>query len=624
MQFRLLGNLEMARCDQGEKLVLPPKLRTMLSCLLVQCDQVLSIDRIVDELWPQASPNTVLATIQTYVYQLRKLLAFDGGADAGTFAGTTVIHTEGLGYRLVTPREHIDVFTFESCVRAGQEAFDRGDYERAARSLRSGLSLWSGSALSDVPKGHLLQAFVVQLEEARVQAHELLAESGLRLGRHFDVIRDMKALTVAHPLHEGFHAKLMVALGRSGRRHEALGAYTALRQILVDELGLEPSGYVRELQQAILTEDPRLAPVREELVAGTPRPLSVPAQLIGDISDFVGRERELVVVDDAVHASAAEAVRVVSVTGPPGVGKTAFTLHCAHRLRSVFPDGQFFAMLRRGSTNSVHPYLVLGEFLTAIGYLGDRLPDSTEMRSQLFRSWCADRRVLVVLDDATSVGQLRPLLPGGSGCAVLVSSGAVLHGVSSTRIDLRPLAPRAAASLLGSSIGRRLTRDEAPAVEEVVELCQRLPLALRAIGAKIAGLHLSLDHAVHLLSDPRLRLDRLSCCGDIDLRGRIDNSIRVLRPESRDALMTLAARIHDEMCVEEALAEIGPSAHRAELILNDLTDRHLVVLVPTAEGKVVATMSELTRAFLLERIEVPGPDALMRSRSRALAAAVQL
>lgn len=580
-------------------MALPPKLRTILACLLINSNQVFSNDRIIDELWPVASPHTGLATIQTYIYQLRKLLAAARRPDGES----PEIITERLGYRLMVPREQIDVFSFESCLHAGQEAFAAGEYEHAARGLRTALSFWKGTLLSDVPKGDLLTAFVAQLEEGRIQAHELLADSNLRLERHLDVIRDLKALTIAHPLHEGFHAKLMLALVRSGRRHEALDIYTTLRKTLVAELGIEPSRPVRDLHQAALSEDAPLLSahharvvMQREDVARPETP--VPAQLEGDIADFTGHAEQLAQADELLGSQAANSPTIVSVLGRPGSGKTAFALRAAHQRRATYPDGQFFAKLRRNST-SLHPYVVLGEFLAAIGVPGERIPDTLETRSQLFRSWCADRQVLVVLDGASAVEQVRPLLPGGIKCAVLITSDCALHGINGVIVDLPPLRLPDAMELLSSTIGRRFNAEERAAALMLVNLCERLPLALRAFGERIASLRLPLDRAVQLLSDEDLRLVSLSC-GELDLQASFDRSYRTLRPESRDALAKLAGDGASTWSLREALALISPSSHYAELILNDIVDRHFLD-VDASAGTPICQLPELSRFFLLSK-----------------------
>ncbi|MGW4826621.1 BTAD domain-containing putative transcriptional regulator [Amycolatopsis japonica] len=601
MQFRVLGNLEVA-ADDGRRIVLPPKLRTILALLLIQHDQVVSIARIVEELWPSGHPATALATVQTYIYQLRKLLGSGGRGGGG---GNSLLVTEGAGYTLRVPSENIDCAVFGDLIRSAQSSFTGGEYDAAARALNSALALWRASVFSDVPAGPFLDAQAVQLEEIRLQGIELQAEVYLRQGRHLEAVRDLKAMTITHPLHEGFHAKLMLALHRSGRRHEALDAYAALRQILSRDLGVEPSASVQEVHRAILAAGSGYDDFEFGAMAG-PSQVIVPAQLPPDTADFVGRDDLLAELRRIVVGSRADVARAVCLVGAAGTGKTVLATKFAHPVRRIFTDGQFFAGLRDESGQAVNPYSVLGEFLEAAGFASNQIPSTVEARSRLFRSWCADRNVLVVLDDAVTADQVRPLLPGGVRDGVVITSRAPLYGLSGvTAVEVTTLPEQDALALLVKTSGRVWKPSERNIARDLVELCGHLPLAVRAVGAKLArSPHLSPGRLRDRLIDPAGRLDELKV-GDLDVRARIDRSYRGLGRPARTALEKLGASAEGAFTVDEAAMLLEVGAGEAESILDGLVDERLLVVADDGAGGHRYVLPELTRLFMRGQVRVP-------------------
>lgn len=255
MRFRLFGNLEVRDAD-GVRISLPSKLRTILSLLVVQRAQAIPVASLVDEVWPHDPPVRATATLQTYICQLRKRLATEDARDERR----VTLSTEPSGYKLVVAAEQIDTSLFDARLQSARESFTGRDYARTIVTLDRALSLCRSPVLSDVSKGPVLEAFAAQLEEARAQASELRVESCLRLGLLSDATRALKALVVRHPLREGLHAQLMLALHRSGRRDEALATFGRLRRALAEELGIEPSPAIQRLHRAVLAADPVLDP----------------------------------------------------------------------------------------------------------------------------------------------------------------------------------------------------------------------------------------------------------------------------------------------------------------------------------------------------------------------------
>lgn len=590
MQFRLLGNLEMSSAH-GKRVPLPPKLRTILSLLLILHDQVVPVSRMIDELWPSEPPSTALATIQTYVYQLRKLLEQEGRQ------GPPLL-TESSGYVLRVPAEHIDNVLFERCFQAGQKAFVEGDFEQASNALKSALSLWRSSALADVPRGPFLDAYAAQLDEARLQAIELSVDADLQLGRVHDAARELMSLTTSHPLHEGFHAKLMLALHRLGRRHEALECYRRLRERLVGELGIEPSFSVQRLHRELLSGELSFGQVATDSSAASGR--ATPVRLPPDVADFVGREAELGRLERLVAEHRGAATDIITVTGMAGVGKTALVTRLAYRLRHRLPDGQFFANLSGEGEGPVSPAGVLDGFLRQIGI--DRIPESAVARSQLFRSWCADRRVLVILDDAAAEDQIRPLLPGGSECVVVVTSRSPMCGLNgAANVEIGPPPTKEAVELLSRVAGQAWSRDEKTQAVSVAGLCGNLPLAMRVIGMKLARGSSSLPTVAARLADRHRTFSELAC-GEIDVRASLERSCRHLDDATHAALRVLSQEVDSVFTAADVALLLQLDVDGTEAFLDTAFDfRLLLTERESTVGGVRYVLPKLTRAYLLEQ-----------------------
>src|SRR6266545_3965622 len=278
---------------------------------------------------------------------------------------------------------------------------------------------WRGGPLADVPSELLHRDAVARLAEQRSDALHRRIEADLALGRHAELVAELRALTDRHPLREQFWAQLMTALYRCGRQADALQAYQRVSRLLADELGVDPGPELRALHQAILASDPALA---APLPPARPHAWARPSQLPLEVADFVGR----VGLVDQIKQLLADDLRVpiVALSGSPGVGKTALAVHAAHRLAERFPDGQLYVNLH-GATAGLQPLQpleVLGRFLRALGTDPAAIPTDLEEASAAFRSRVAGRRLLVVLDAATDAAQIAPLLPASPGCGVLVTS----------------------------------------------------------------------------------------------------------------------------------------------------------------------------------------------------------
>ena len=236
---------------------LAPKPRKILALLLLNANKIVSTGSLMTELWGENPPKSATTTLQTYILHLRKALGALWEVELTDIA-KRVLTTHTNGYMLSVPQGTVDVHVYDRLVADGRRAMEAGQIERGAAYFDEALALWSGPPLADVPIGPLLEAEVMRLEEDRLSILESRIAADLRLGRHHQLLSELISLVVQHPFHEGLHEKFMLALYRSGRRHQALDVYQRLRASLVDELGIDPSPRLQRLQQSVLASDPRL------------------------------------------------------------------------------------------------------------------------------------------------------------------------------------------------------------------------------------------------------------------------------------------------------------------------------------------------------------------------------
>jgi DNA-binding SARP family transcriptional activator/tetratricopeptide (TPR) repeat protein len=610
MEFRILGPVEVWDADRSVGLG-GPKARTVLAILLLQAGQVVSTDRLIDELWGEQAPRTSVNIIQGFVAQLRRSLG--GHPDGG--APECALITRPPGYLLQIPPGALDLHRFEELLAEARAAMHEAAPVQAVGRLRRALSLWRGSALDGVVATPSIQTAARKLEELRVTAVEERVEADLLLGRHRELVGELQALTAALPLRERLRGQLMVALYRSERQAEALRAYRDIREVLVEELGVEPGAELQHLQRAILTADPALA-LPETTRVGAGRRLPVPAQLPPDVAAFVGRGRELEQLRTLLEGTDRHGPVVISaINGAAGIGKSALAIHLAHRLADRFPDGHLYANLHGATAGlaPLEPLEVLGRFLRALGVDREQVPAGLDEAAALFRSQAAGRRLLVVLDDGATVDQVRPLLPAGPGCGVLATSRetlASLDGASHLQLDVLDRAE--AVALLGSLAGPARVAAESGAAEALVELCGRLPLAVRIAGARLAARPTwTVQTLLRRLATSHRRLDELAV-GDQAVRASFEVSYQGLRSvgrpgEAGDARLFRLLGLLDvpdvTVPVAAVLAEQPPVT--AEAALERLVDGHLMETPSAGRYR----MHDLLRLFARERCAAEEPEA---------------
>jgi DNA-binding SARP family transcriptional activator len=256
LEIRILGPISIAPVGTVSAR-LAPKPRKILALLLLNANKIVPTGSLMTELWGETPPRSATTTLQTYVLHLRKALGAAWKIELPEIA-KKVLTTHTNGYMLSVGRGTIDLHLYDELVAEGRHALESGQMERAAAHFDKALSLWSGPPLADVPIGRLLEAEVMRLEEDRLSTLEGRIAADLQLGRHHQLLSELTSLAVQHPFHEGLHEKFMLALYRSGRRHQSLDVYQRLRSSLVDELGIDPSPRLQRLHQSVLASDPSL------------------------------------------------------------------------------------------------------------------------------------------------------------------------------------------------------------------------------------------------------------------------------------------------------------------------------------------------------------------------------
>lgn len=503
MRFAVLGSLTTVDDDGVSVAVGGSKPRALLAVLLLEPNRTVPLDTVMAALWGEDPPPTATSSLHNHVARLRRRLRDAGGTRLRTM-------THGLQIRV--GEGELDRDVFEDRVRRAQEARNREDWEAAERDAGAALELWRGAPFADVPAlaDHPVVTF---LREQRLQALECRFEALLHLDRLDGLAAELGVLVKEHPFRETLHRQLILVLGRTDRQAEALALFRSLRRTLVEELGVEPGPAVQDAHQEVL----RTAVAVPHGEPSTPRTPSAgspprPAQLPAPPAGFVGRAEHVAEIRSELESERSRTALAV-ISGMPGVGKTGLALHVAEQLRHAFPDGQLYLNLH-GATPGVAPLEpadALAVLLRGLGVDARRIPSDTAAASALLRSVLAPTRTLLVLDDAASVSQVRPLLPAGAGCAVLLTGRQPLATLeAATHIRLEPLSPQDGALLLERASGRSWAAADAGPVARLVDLCGHLPLALRVSAARLRSRRtLPVEKLVERLARQEERLDHL-------------------------------------------------------------------------------------------------------------------
>jgi DNA-binding SARP family transcriptional activator/tetratricopeptide (TPR) repeat protein len=631
-----------------------PRQQAVLGILAMRANRVISRGELVDAVWGQDPPASAEGGIYTYVAGLRRVIE----PNRSLRGPGRVLVSSGAGYVLHLVPGQPDAVAFEQDLGRARQLRKAGDAAGAVVALDSALSLWRGIAFAGVP-GPFAETERVRLGELRSAAAEERAGVLLSLGRHEEVVPDLTAMVADHPLRERMRGLLMIALYRCGRHAEALRVFAEGRRVLAEELGIDPGGDLSRIHQQVLTADPALAVTEGPAVvtldgdaAGAgpapdggqrrPRPedrsTPVPAQLPLDAPGFSGRREELSILRAMLPARSAAAsetgqhdasqqdsgpqdsgqtVPIVVISGTAGTGKTALALRFGHQVAKRFPGGQLYVNLRGldPSTPPMEPSEALRFFLDALGVPPHRIPPDIEARSALFRSLLDHRQMLIVLDNARNVAQVRPLLPGAPGSLVVVTSRNELTGLVAAEgavpLTLDVLGDAEAYEMLARRLGQDRVAAELAAANEIVAACARLPLALGIAAGRAAGRpKRPLTELAAELHDARGRLDALEADDAV-------TNVRAVLSWSYDQLSEPAARmfrllgVHPgpDISLSAAASLAGMPRADAGAALRELTRTHMVAEYLPARF----TFHDLLRAYAADQAERRDSEAERRA-----------
>jgi len=577
LRFQLLGTVAAWRGGVPLQLGSPQQV-ALLASLLLRPGQSVPLKQVVGDLWAGEVPDHAVGAVRTYASRLRAVLE-PGRARRAPGA---VLISVGDGYTLRTPGDpalSVDVHGFTARVAEAEQLRAAGEAQPAYDRLGAALALWQGEALLGVP-GPYAEQQRGWLEQRRLSAAEARLELGLELGRHVEVLDALDTLVSEQPLREHLRGLRMLALYRGGRQAEALACFAEIRALLVEELGVDPGPELSALHQRILSGDPELAAPPQRPTADTAAVYRavVPAQLPTDIPDFAGRERQLEGVVAALRAPVGQAVPVITLFGIGGSGKTTLAVHAAHQVRGEFPDGQLFADLRGGEQLTTDPGLVLVDFLRSLGVAPGGIPERLDERSALLRSLLTGRRMLILIDNARDASQVRPLLPGTAGCAVLVTSRAQLAELPGTRLfEIEAFRRGEALDLFASVIGAERAAAEPEAVEALVAACGFLPLGVRILASRLAVRPAwSAAALAERLADQERRLDELHL-GSLGVEATFQLSYEQLHLDQARAFRLLALPDGHGLTTAAAAAVIGLPERQTEDVLESLHSAGLLL-----------------------------------------------
>lgn len=575
VEFTLLGGFAL-RTAGGEEIDLGhARQRCVLAALLMSANSLVTHEKLADRLWGPEPPERTHATLRAYVSRLRSALR-EAGDEARIERG------QG-GYTLTVPRDAVDLHRYRQLLARARRARDGAE---GTALFEEAFALWRGEPFTGLESAWLdgvRRTLRAEHDQARLDYFALR----LRRGEHAAVLAPLTAHVTEHPLDERASAQLMRALYASGRQADALREFERIRGRLAEELGADPGPETRRVHQQILTGglgQPAVpAPPKAPAAPAAP-PVRVPRQLPSDIPGFVGRQHDLAHLDALLTEDrgpdgpdASRPVVICAIDGAGGAGKTALAVHWAHRVKGRFPGGQLFVNLRGyGPGEPVSAADALESMLRSLGVPAGAIPGDLDERSALLRSELAGRRVLIILDNARASDQVRPLLPGGD-ALVLVTSRRKLralsarHGARHLTLGTLPL-PDALALFDEATGGHRAGR-EPEATRTVVELCTRLPLALRLAAERATRQpDAPLSALAAQLAHQRGRLAALSIDEsiDTDLRSVFDWSYGALTPEAAALFDCLGHHPGSDTDASAAAALAGTTPERARALLGQL------------------------------------------------------
>ncbi len=629
--FQILGPLECRH--NGQRLSMGGRQQErLLTALLLAANQTVPVYRLVDSVWEDPAPATAVHQVRKMIADLRRRIP----------GGVAVLQTDGPGYRMVLAEEMLDASLFAVRLRRAREALAAGLPGNAVEQLHAGLELWRGPLPSHI-SGTALDAVAVEMEEQRLSATEESIGLRLTLGGGAELVGQLRRLVTQHPMRERLRSHLMLALYRSARQAEALEEYTKIRRLLADELGIEPGPELAELHGKILRGSPDLLTTRTDpppvtgdpgvtigpaervgqagaahAVAGATRTgdvplvdalpaearprLNAPCSLPHDVPDFVGRES---ILHEVIASSQArDQVRIISLHGMGGAGKTTLAVHAAHMVAGHYPDGQLYVDLTGFSPGRtpMEPAVALDVLLRTMGVPGDQIPESLPARTSVWRVTTAQRRLLVLLDNVLDAEQVRPLLPAAPGCLVLITSRTRILGVDGAKaVSIDVFSLEDGERLLIAVLGAQRVAAEPAAARGLIEMCGRLPLALRVCASRLAHRpQWPLVQMTARLGSESRRLRELG--GDAGgVAASLSLSYLAMSPQLQATFRCVGLLPGREFDADTAAAVLSSTAEDAEEQLEQLVDLNL--LRPHMLGRYV--LHDLLRSYIRGLSQTP-------------------
>ena len=568
-RIHILGSLRVFR-DGHEVDAGPRQQRCMLALLAARAGQPISQSEMIDLLWADTPPASAANVIYKYIGALRRLLEPDLPHRA---QGVWLVR-QGNGYRFVADADQLDLAEFRIRVEAARAS---ARAERAAEALDEyldGLRLWQGRPGTELADSAAAVAVFAALQGELYEATMEATDLAVSLGQPQRMVAHLRRAAEVERFNEPLHAALIRTLATSGQRAEAVAAFQAVRGRLTGELGLEPGPGLERALHDVLADDPG-----EAGTAGAEAPVPVrPVQLPPDLPTFVGRDAELAqlrrLLDDRPAAGRTSPL-IVSIDGMGGVGKSTLALHFGYSIARLVPDGQLYLDLRGQDAEPVSPERALRSLLPALGVSPVDLPDDRDALTGMYRSLTAHRRLLVLLDNALDVAQIRPLLPNSAGSVVLVTARAPLAGLAAydgahlLHVDVpeRPEARKMLAERLPAAAGSKL-------IETVITRCGRLPLALAIVAARISARpEIPPAAVVSELDDDDALLHALrGSPGVVDPRAAFSWSYRQLSPDAARLFRLSSVALCPELSVAACASLAGLDPGAARDLLRELSD----------------------------------------------------
>jgi DNA-binding SARP family transcriptional activator/tetratricopeptide (TPR) repeat protein len=589
MLFRILGPVQIDADDGTVHTLKRRQERAVLALLLLRPGRVLGVDRLCDLLWDGPQPPSARRAVHNHVAAVRAALAAAGAAP------DALVSRDG-GYAVSVDPDDVDVHRMRRIVA---EARDVADPLRRSQVLESAVALWRGPPLHNAAGDRLRERVTPELTDLYLTAQEELATAGLALGRHDALAATLSALVAGHPARERLAELSMLTLYRCGRVSEALALFRHTRAALAD-LGLAPGPTLADLHGRVLRQDPTLD--HDDAVRPRQLPAAPPVLVARD--DLLARLDTL-----------ARDERVIVVSGPGGVGKTALAVHWGRSAAARFPDGQLFVDLRGYSHDPpVGPHEALVRFLRALGVPDGRIPVSVDRAVTLYRERTAGRRLLVVVDNAHGAADVLPLVPAGAGSAVVVTCRMPLPGLGA-HVPVEVLTRAGAVRLLAEVVGAERAAAEPEALAALADACAHLPLALR-----VAAAHLLLDPgrgiAAHLAELQADRIGRLSVEGDAaaSLRASLDLSYRALPEPARRLLAVVGLHPAETFCLGAVTSLAGEPLETVRESLAALVRAHFLMERPGGRYG----MHDLVGAYAAEHADALGPMECAAAQRRMI------